>query len=335
MSLVDSLVEDVRDARVLLLASYRPEQRPAWRERPHCTEVVLEPLSSGSAEALLEDFLGSTAEMQPLTPHARRAHRRQRALPRGERARAHRERGAGGRPRRLSPGQAAGQHPDSRSRAGGARRPHRPAARGPQELPAGGRGDRQGPAGHAAAGGGGCVVRPGPRQPGRAGRGAVPQDHQPLPGSRLLVPARAHARRGLRQHAQGPAPQPARAHRRRAGVALSRAARRARRAPGPPRPRRRAVVRGGRLPARGGGQGGRPLGQPGGGGVPGAGAGRARAPAGVARDVRSGHRRPARPATAAAAARSSGGDPHAVRGSGADGRADRRRGRGRRAPTPT
>jgi predicted ATPase/class 3 adenylate cyclase len=67
MSLVDSLVEDVRDARVLLLASYRPEQRPAWRERPHCTEVVLEPLSSGSAEALLEDFLGSTAEMQPLT----------------------------------------------------------------------------------------------------------------------------------------------------------------------------------------------------------------------------------------------------------------------------
>ena len=73
----------------------------------------------------------------------------------------------------------------------------------------------------------------------------------------------------------------------------SRAARRARRAPGLPRARRRAVVRGGRLSARGGGQGRRALGQPGGGGVPGAGTGSAGAPAGVARDVRAGHRRPA------------------------------------------
>jgi class 3 adenylate cyclase/tetratricopeptide (TPR) repeat protein len=66
-ALVDALVDEIREARVLLLASYRSEHRPQWRERPHCGEVKLEPLSSGSAEALLEEVLGPTAEMQPLT----------------------------------------------------------------------------------------------------------------------------------------------------------------------------------------------------------------------------------------------------------------------------
>ena len=68
VSLAEALVEDVRDARVLLLLPATvPSSAPAWRERAHCTEIVLEPLSSASAEALLEDFLGSTTEMQPLT----------------------------------------------------------------------------------------------------------------------------------------------------------------------------------------------------------------------------------------------------------------------------
>jgi class 3 adenylate cyclase/tetratricopeptide (TPR) repeat protein len=66
-ALVDTLVDEIREARVLLLASYRSEHRPEWRERPYCGEVRLEPLSSGSAEALLEDVLGLTPEMQPLT----------------------------------------------------------------------------------------------------------------------------------------------------------------------------------------------------------------------------------------------------------------------------
>ncbi|HTO11279.1 MAG TPA: adenylate/guanylate cyclase domain-containing protein [Candidatus Binatia bacterium] len=66
-ALVDTLVEEVRDARVLLVASYRSEYRPAWREQPHCTEIRLSPLSTRSAEALIEEFLGPTPELQPLT----------------------------------------------------------------------------------------------------------------------------------------------------------------------------------------------------------------------------------------------------------------------------
>jgi class 3 adenylate cyclase/tetratricopeptide (TPR) repeat protein len=66
-ALVDTLVDEIGEARVLLLASYRSEHRPPWRERPHCSEVRLDPLSTGSAEALLEEVLGPTPEMQPLT----------------------------------------------------------------------------------------------------------------------------------------------------------------------------------------------------------------------------------------------------------------------------
>ena len=51
VSLAEALVEDVRDARVLLLASYRPEQRPAWRERAHSTEIVLGATRSSSRRA--------------------------------------------------------------------------------------------------------------------------------------------------------------------------------------------------------------------------------------------------------------------------------------------
>jgi class 3 adenylate cyclase/tetratricopeptide (TPR) repeat protein len=65
-ALVETLVEEIAPARVLLLASYRLEHRPAWRQRPGAGELRLEPLSEGSAEALLEDVLGCAPEMQPL-----------------------------------------------------------------------------------------------------------------------------------------------------------------------------------------------------------------------------------------------------------------------------
>jgi predicted ATPase/class 3 adenylate cyclase len=66
VELVDVLVDEIVQARVLLLASYRSEYRPAWRERPHCGEIRLEPLSTGSAEALLEEVLGPMADLQPV-----------------------------------------------------------------------------------------------------------------------------------------------------------------------------------------------------------------------------------------------------------------------------
>jgi class 3 adenylate cyclase len=66
-ALVDTLVDEIPPARVLLLASYRSDHRPAWRERPHASEVRLTPLGARSAEALVEEFLGRTPELQPLT----------------------------------------------------------------------------------------------------------------------------------------------------------------------------------------------------------------------------------------------------------------------------
>ena len=66
VELVEALIDEIAEARVLLLASYRSEYRPQWRERPHCGEVRLEPLSTGSAEALLEEVLGPTADLQPV-----------------------------------------------------------------------------------------------------------------------------------------------------------------------------------------------------------------------------------------------------------------------------
>jgi class 3 adenylate cyclase/tetratricopeptide (TPR) repeat protein len=65
-ALVEALAGEVRDARVLLLASYRPEYRPRWRELHHAGELRLEPLASGDAEALLAEVLGPGADVQPV-----------------------------------------------------------------------------------------------------------------------------------------------------------------------------------------------------------------------------------------------------------------------------
>jgi predicted ATPase/class 3 adenylate cyclase len=65
-ALIDALVDELGGARVLLLASYRSEYRPAWVERSYGSEIRLEPLSSVSAEALLEEVLGPTPDLQPI-----------------------------------------------------------------------------------------------------------------------------------------------------------------------------------------------------------------------------------------------------------------------------
>jgi class 3 adenylate cyclase/tetratricopeptide (TPR) repeat protein len=66
LALVDALVGEIVEARVLLLGSYRPEFRPDWLDRLHCSEIRLEPLSSVSSEALLQDVLGPTPDLQPV-----------------------------------------------------------------------------------------------------------------------------------------------------------------------------------------------------------------------------------------------------------------------------
>jgi predicted ATPase/class 3 adenylate cyclase len=66
VALVDALVDEIVHARVLLLASYRLEFRPRWLDSPHAGEIRLEPLSSVSSEALLQDVLGPTPDLQPV-----------------------------------------------------------------------------------------------------------------------------------------------------------------------------------------------------------------------------------------------------------------------------
>jgi predicted ATPase/class 3 adenylate cyclase len=65
-ALVDTLAEEIQDARVLLLVSYRTEYRPRWAGLDHAGELRLEPLSSENAEALLGEMLGAGPEVQPV-----------------------------------------------------------------------------------------------------------------------------------------------------------------------------------------------------------------------------------------------------------------------------
>ncbi len=65
-ALLDSLVESLPTARLLLLVNYRPEYRPGWADRPYFAELRLCPLAADSLEALLAALLGSDPSLQPL-----------------------------------------------------------------------------------------------------------------------------------------------------------------------------------------------------------------------------------------------------------------------------
>ena len=63
---LDSLVESVPSARLLLLVNYRPEYQHSWGGRTYYTQMRLDPLSPQSAEAFLEAMLGSEPSLLPL-----------------------------------------------------------------------------------------------------------------------------------------------------------------------------------------------------------------------------------------------------------------------------
>jgi class 3 adenylate cyclase/tetratricopeptide (TPR) repeat protein len=63
---LDSLVESVPSARLLLLVNYRPEYQHAWGGRTYYTQMRLDPLSPQSAEAFLEAMLGEEPSLLPL-----------------------------------------------------------------------------------------------------------------------------------------------------------------------------------------------------------------------------------------------------------------------------
>jgi class 3 adenylate cyclase len=63
---LDSLVERLPAARLLLLVNYRPEYRHGWAGKPHYTQLRLDSLPPASAEGMLESLLGGDPGVAPL-----------------------------------------------------------------------------------------------------------------------------------------------------------------------------------------------------------------------------------------------------------------------------
>jgi tetratricopeptide (TPR) repeat protein len=66
-ALLDSLVESLPTAQLLLLVNYRPEYQHTWGSKTYYTQLRLDPLPPVSADELLQALLGDDASLQPLT----------------------------------------------------------------------------------------------------------------------------------------------------------------------------------------------------------------------------------------------------------------------------
>ena len=66
-ALLNSLVESLPTAQLLLLVNYRPEYQHGWGSKTYYTQVRLDPLPPASADALLQALLGDDTSLQPLT----------------------------------------------------------------------------------------------------------------------------------------------------------------------------------------------------------------------------------------------------------------------------
>jgi class 3 adenylate cyclase/tetratricopeptide (TPR) repeat protein len=65
-ALLDSLVESLPTARLLLLVNYRPEYRHGWGSKTYYTQLRLDPLPPASADELLQGLLGDDPGLAPL-----------------------------------------------------------------------------------------------------------------------------------------------------------------------------------------------------------------------------------------------------------------------------
>jgi predicted ATPase len=66
-ALLDSLVESLPTARLLLLVNYRPEYQHGWGSKTSYTQLRLDPLPPASADAFLQVLLGNDPSLAPLT----------------------------------------------------------------------------------------------------------------------------------------------------------------------------------------------------------------------------------------------------------------------------
>ena len=65
-ALLDSLVESLPTARLLLLVNYRPEYQHGWGRKTYYLQLRLDPLPPASAEELLQALLGDDPSVAPL-----------------------------------------------------------------------------------------------------------------------------------------------------------------------------------------------------------------------------------------------------------------------------
>jgi tetratricopeptide (TPR) repeat protein len=67
-AVLDSLIESVPSARILVLVNYRPEYQHDWGSKTHYTRLRIDPLPSEGAEELLHALLGADESLRPLRP---------------------------------------------------------------------------------------------------------------------------------------------------------------------------------------------------------------------------------------------------------------------------
>jgi tetratricopeptide (TPR) repeat protein len=65
-ALLDSLVESLSTARLLLLVNYRSEYTHGWSHKPYYQQVGLDPLPPEGVDAMLQALLGTDPSLQPL-----------------------------------------------------------------------------------------------------------------------------------------------------------------------------------------------------------------------------------------------------------------------------
>jgi class 3 adenylate cyclase/tetratricopeptide (TPR) repeat protein len=67
-ALLDSLVESLPPARLLLLVNYRPEYQHGWGSKTYYTQLRLDPLPPASADELLQAMLGDDPSLMSFKP---------------------------------------------------------------------------------------------------------------------------------------------------------------------------------------------------------------------------------------------------------------------------